>query len=129
MTVLMLSPMDPRCTGICGALAMRLPSWSKSAHEKSRRSLILTEKAVLERVAPICSAMDIKRLLKISSITGSTSVPIATVFSLALRRESNCSPPLKISICHSGSIIVVPLASKIIAGPSMRIPALSSSRL
>jgi hypothetical protein len=43
ITVLMLSPMLPRCTGMCGALAIRLPSASNSAQEKSSRSLMFTE--------------------------------------------------------------------------------------
>jgi hypothetical protein len=42
-----LSPIDPRCTGMCGALTTRPPSRSKIAQEKSRRSLTLTEWAVL----------------------------------------------------------------------------------
>src|SRR5258706_324002 len=79
ITVLMLSPMEPRCTGMWGALAMRLPSASKSAQEKSRRSLMFTEYAVCARRTPICSAIDMKRLLKTSSITGSARVPSANV--------------------------------------------------
>jgi hypothetical protein len=43
ITVLIDSLIEPRCTGMCGALAIRLPSASNSAHEKSRRSLMLTE--------------------------------------------------------------------------------------
>ncbi len=62
---------------MCGALAMRLPAASKIAHEKSSRSLMLTEYAVLASVTPICSAMAMNRLLKTSSSTGSTCVPMA----------------------------------------------------
>ncbi len=62
---------------MCGAFAIRLPSVSNSAHEKSRRSLMLTEYAVFCSATPICSAIAMKRLLKTSSITGSTSVPTA----------------------------------------------------
>ena len=43
ITVRMLSPIDPRCTGMCGALAIRAPVASKMAQEKSSRSLMLTE--------------------------------------------------------------------------------------
>jgi hypothetical protein len=43
ITVRTLSPIDPRWTGMCGALATRLPCASKIAQEKSRRSLMLTE--------------------------------------------------------------------------------------
>ena len=34
---------EPRCTGMCGALATSAPSPSKTAQEKSSRSLMLTE--------------------------------------------------------------------------------------
>ena len=40
MTVLTLSPIEPRWTGMCGALAIRLPSASNSAHEKSSLTLL-----------------------------------------------------------------------------------------
>ena len=62
---------------MCGALAIRLPVASNSAHEKSSRSLMLTEYAVFCSRSPICSAIDMNRLLKTSSMTGSTVVPIA----------------------------------------------------
>ncbi len=55
---------------MCGALAIRPPSASKTAQEKSRRSLMLTEWAVDWRRTPICSATDMNRLLKISRSTG-----------------------------------------------------------
>ena len=51
---------------MCGALAMRLPSGSNRAQEKSSRSLMLTECAVFSRRTPICSAMAMKRLLNTS---------------------------------------------------------------
>ena len=38
-----LSPIEPRWTGMCGALAIRPPRLSNRAQEKSSRSLILTE--------------------------------------------------------------------------------------
>ena len=46
ITVLIDSLMLPRCTGMCGALAIKSPSASKIAQEKSRRSLMFTEYAV-----------------------------------------------------------------------------------
>ena len=58
---------------MCGALAISAPLGSKSAQEKSSRSLMFTEYAVLWSATPICSAIDMNRLLKISSRTGSTS--------------------------------------------------------
>ncbi len=56
---------------MCGALAIRLPSASNSAQEKSSRSLMLTEYAVFASVTPICSAIAMNRLLNTSSSTGS----------------------------------------------------------
>ena len=79
------SPIEPRCTGMCGAFAIRLPCSSNNAHEKSRRSLMFTDVAVFASVTPICSAMDMNRLLKTSSSTGSTRVP------MALARCSGCT--------------------------------------
>ena len=78
MTVSTLSPIEPRCTGRCGALATRPPSRSNTAQEKSSRSLMFTDCAVLASAAPICSAIDMNRLLNTSSITGSACVPIAS---------------------------------------------------
>ena len=40
------SGIAPRCTGMCAACATICPAGSKTAHEKSRRSLMLGEKAV-----------------------------------------------------------------------------------
>ena len=34
---------EPRCTGMCGALATSVPSAANTAQEKSSRSLMLTE--------------------------------------------------------------------------------------
>jgi sulfite exporter TauE/SafE len=45
-TACTLALMEPRCTGMCGALATSAPSVSNSAQEKSRRSLMFTEWAV-----------------------------------------------------------------------------------
>ncbi len=62
---------------MCGALAISAPPASNRAQEKSSRSLMLTEVAVDCSATPISSAMAMNRLLKISSRTGSTSVPMA----------------------------------------------------
>ena len=43
MTARMDSLMEPRCTGMWGALATRFPVGSKMAQEKSSRSLMFTE--------------------------------------------------------------------------------------
>ena len=49
---------------------------------------MLTEYAVLASRRPICSAIDMYRLLNISSITGSTLVPMATRCGRAAMRSS-----------------------------------------
>ena len=80
------SPIDPRCTGICGAFATSPPSASKIAQEKSSRSLMFTEEAVFRNVAPISSAMAMKRLANTSSETGSASVvALIAAFAAAAR--------------------------------------------
>ena len=91
----MLSPIEPRCTGICGALAISAPSASKIAQEKSSRSLMLTLVAVDCSATPISSAIAMNRLLKISSRTGSTSVPIALARSSGTARVSTSVPSLR----------------------------------
>ncbi len=70
-TVRTLSPIAPRWTGTCGALATRFPSASKIAQEKSSRSLMLTLRDVFWRTLPACSAIFMKMLLNNSSSTGS----------------------------------------------------------
>jgi len=63
MTARTLAPIEPRCTGICGALATRPPS-----HRRARRS----SRALLDidglggglEDSPICSAMCMNRLLR-----------------------------------------------------------------
>src|SRR5260370_5158290 len=62
---------------MCGAFAMSPPPESKIAQEKSSRSLMFTECAVDWSRTPICSAIDMNRFPKISSMTGSAPVPIA----------------------------------------------------
>ena len=63
-----LAPMEPRCTGMCGALATSPPPASNRAQEKSSRSLILTERAVRSSAAPMASATPMNRQLKSSSV-------------------------------------------------------------
>ena len=43
ITVRIDSLIEPRCTGMCGALAIKAPAASNSAQLKSSRSLMLTE--------------------------------------------------------------------------------------
>ena len=113
---------------MCGALAIRLPSVSNSAHEKSRRSLMFTEYAVFCSATPICSAIAMNRLLKTSSITGSTSVPIARRAVRGTTRVITMWSSGVTSARQPGSTTVVALASAMIAGPSMRSPGRSTPR-
>ena len=71
------SDIAPRCTGRWGALATRDPSGPNRAHEKSRRSLMLTLTLVRCRTRPICSAMPMKRCENTASCTGSASARVA----------------------------------------------------
>ena len=57
MIVRMLSPIEPRWTGMWGALAISAPVRSNRAQEKSSRSLMLTDVAVLRSATPISSAI------------------------------------------------------------------------
>ncbi|MNT41916.1 hypothetical protein D3C72_1783010 [compost metagenome] len=107
---------------------MRLPSRSNSAHEKSRRSLIFTEWAVCCRRSPICSAMDMKRLLKTSSITGSASVPKGALRTRSVTRVITIWFSAVTSACQPCSTTVVELASAMMAGPSTMSPACIASR-
>ena len=68
------------------------PIASNIAQEKSSRSLMLTLVAVAWSATPISSAMAMNRLLKISSRTGSTSVPIAFSRSSGVARVSTNVP-------------------------------------
>jgi len=108
---------------MCGALAIRLPSASKIAQLKSSRSLMLTEYAVFCSRSPICSAMDMNRLLKISSMTGSALVPIARRAGSAATRRNTRWPRGVASARQPASTMVVALASAMMAGPSIKAPA------
>uniref|UniRef100_A0A6B0UJ01 Putative secreted protein n=1 Tax=Ixodes ricinus TaxID=34613 RepID=A0A6B0UJ01_IXORI len=70
------SCMAPRWTGMCGALHTRPPSGPNKAHEKSSRSLMFVEMAVLCKILPICSAMLMNRCEKSDRRTASSSRPI-----------------------------------------------------
>ena len=124
----MLSLIEPRWIGICGAFATSIPSGSKIAQEKSSRSLMLTEYAVFSRVRPICSAIDMNRLLKTSSITGSQSVPTADSRASATTRSMTRSPLVATRACQPGSTTVVAVDSRRTAGPFTAWPAASASR-
>ncbi len=113
---------------MCGALAMRPPPASKMAQEKSSRSLMLTECAVLRSRTPICSATDMNRLLKISSMTGSTAVPAGRRSGRSATRVSSRSPGPVSSARQPGSVTVVAKSSTISAGPSTRWPGRRSRR-
>ena len=95
----------------------------KMAQEKSSRSLILTEAAVFSSTEPICSAIDMNRLLNTSSITGSAHrfqwrPPL---FLGRGDRSEGCSLASRVAL-HPGSTTTVPVESSITHGPSMRIP-------
>ena len=65
------SCIEPKCTGKWGALAIKLPSGPKIAHEKSSLSFIFVLIEVFCRVIPICSAIDINLWPNIDNSIGS----------------------------------------------------------
>ena len=129
ITVRTLSPMAPRWTGTCGALATSAPVASNTAQEKSSRSLMLTDRLVFCSTAPVCSAALMKRLLNSSSITGSGRAASATraAARVSVRRSSRWLSAVT-SAVQPGSTTVVALASRISAGPGMRSSRRSASR-
>ena len=107
---------------------MSWPCASNSAQEKSRRSLMLTELAVLASVTPICSAMAMKRLLKISSSTGSARVGHRVAArGGGLRRAPGCRRSVNVARQPCSTTTVV-LRSQITAGPSSASPGRRCSR-
>ena len=113
---------------MCGAFAIRPPSASKIAQEKSSRSLMLTECAVDCRRTPICSATDMNRLLNTSSSTGSASVPARAAPGRGATRVSSRSSRSVTAARQPGSTTVVASSSAMIAGPSTACPARSAAR-
>ena len=119
-----------------GALATKSPSLSKRAQEKSSLSLIFTEELVFCNVIPICSAIDLNRLLNISSITGSAEVGILSSDLLLISTDfSVVLVLLKMrlflavnSASQPGSIILVPVFSIINAGLLILSPTCKFSR-
>ena len=108
---------------MCGALAMSWPSRSKTAQEKSSRSLMLTEWLVFSSVAPICSAIDMNRLLKISSITGSTcGADRLAALSRHGARQQDVAALAERRRASRARRRWCEFASTMIAGPSMRSP-------
>ncbi len=114
---------------MCGALAIRPPSASKIAQEKSSRSLMLTECAVDRSRSPICSATAMNRLPKTSSSTGSASVVARVVVAgSGPTRVSSRSSRSVIEARQPGSTTVVARSSAMMAGPSTACPGGSSRR-
>ena len=125
--------MLPRWTGTCGALATRCPSPSKTAQEKSSRSLMFTDCAVARSASPISSAIPMKMLPNTSRRTGSASVPaVSCGFScslcFALTRVSTRSLRVVSSADQPGSTTMVWFASTMMAGPATVWPGARSSR-
>ena len=113
---------------MCGALATSIPSGSKIAQEKSSRSLMLTEYAVFSSVRPICSAIDMNRLLNTSSMIGSQSVPTADSRASGTTRSRTRSPLAARCARQPGSTTVVAVDSRMMAGPSTASPVANVSR-
>mmetsp|Transcript_96225 Transcript_96225/g.207640 ORF Transcript_96225/g.207640 Transcript_96225/m.207640 type:complete len:255 (+) Transcript_96225:992-1756(+) len=118
------SCMEPRWTGRCGAFATRPPCASKTAQEKSSRSLMLTEIEVRCRRRPICSAMPMKRWANRLSQIGSSSV---VAFSPPPAGTSMTRLPSAVTFAtQPGSTTTVATSCITMAGPSTRWPGFRS---
>ena len=118
ITAATLAPIEPRCTGMCGALATRFASPSKIAQEKSSRSLMLTELAVCRSTTPICSATCMKSPLNTSRRSGETVSGSAEGRAGGAALRSSSSPPWRTLARQPGSTTVVLVGSQTTAGPS-----------
>ena len=88
---------------------------------------MFTDAAVFSSATPICSATFMNRLLNISSITGSASVPTAAL-GRGTTRCSTSSPAGATVAAQPGSTTVVEWGSTITAGPLRAAPTLRSAR-
>ena len=89
---------------------------------------MLTECAVACRRTPICSATDMNRLLKISSMTGSALVPASARSGRGAVRSSSRSPRSVTTARQPGSTTVVARSSAMMAGPSTACPLRRAAR-
>ncbi len=76
---------------------------------------------------PICSAMDMNRLLKISSSTGSARVVVPASGGACVRRSTRW-PPVVTDASQPASTTVVALVSATMAGPATVVPGRSAAR-
>ena len=79
-------------------------------------------------VAPIISAIDMYKLLKISRRMGSHCVPTAALRSLGRSLVSASEPSVESTASQSGSTITVEFGSTMMAGPNTASPGAMSSR-
>ena len=89
---------------------------------------MFTDEAVLASVAPICSAIDMKRLLKTSSSSGERCDGSAEAGAAGELRRRCSSPAASTSASQPGSTTVVLVASRMIAGPLTCVPRESAAR-
>ena len=120
--------MEPRCTGMCGALATRPPSASKTAHEKSRRSLTLTDRAVFGQGHPHLLGDGHEAVVVEDEQEGRSASASAADRARAPGTASSSSSLAIASAAQPGSITVVLVGSQTIAGPARRSPGESSAR-
>jgi hypothetical protein len=117
--------LSPRSRAVfCRPVAKTLRYGSQLVHRCRAAHL----NAVFCSVKPICSAMDMKRLLNTSRYMGSHVVPMATCRTSGTTRV-RVSPCAVTAAAHPGSSTVVPTASLMMAGPCTRWPATMLSRL
>ena len=109
------APSAPKCTGTLGAFAHSLPSAVRIPQEKSNRSLMLTLRALRERIAAIHEAIAVHR-------AATTSIGSTVMFATADVRTMFRTPDASIDACHPVSMTIVAPGSTMRAGPSTITP-------
>lgn len=111
--------MDPKWTGRCGAFAIKFPSLSKIAHEKSNLSLMLVLIEVFCSAFPISSAIDINLLEYSDNLTGSHSITSWFFIDVTSCLSSSVFSSITVAFQPGYTKIEKVLATNI-AGPSTR---------
>ena len=117
----------PQVHGQVGRVGDQLPFGPKQGAGKIEPFLDVGGDGCLLEHPPICSAMDMNRLAKIESWTGSTAIP--GFWATVLPTWMAMSPAVVISARQSGSIRMVEVSWMTMAGPKIFWPALRFSRM
>ncbi len=122
------SPSAPRCTGMCGAFTTSSPRGSRSAQEKSSRSLTFIESAVRRSCSPISPTSARKRWVKSSSATASGAARAAASEGALPDRRRTSAPAPSTRASQPSSTTVALWRSTTRAGPDRRAPGARAER-